>query len=390
MSRGQQQSQAQDTRGNAPMQQPQTDWRSVADAAATIPNPLYARSADVKRDANYDAHAKKEKCRRLRKKLWQTAGLLVSLVIIIAVSYLAVKVSSHSEEIAKLSEIIKLNRRTGGRSVKPQVHPEEKGEDGLAGPPGEKGARRVSAPPGFVPGLLDLLDLRGQLDPKDKKEQWGQLALGRPGSLDLQEKRVLRGQLDPKEKKEQRGQLDRPGSLDLQEKKEIWGQLTMGLSGLLDFLERQTRSLSNQSAQWTSNIWSKWGRACYKSFVGIGRKTFSDAMKICRKDGGTLAMPRDNDTTAFLISKVHRGFAYWIGLHDQREEGTFEWVDGSGLCDCHSAPQGDLDTTFPKPFTPGWSEESSAKCLSQGHNVGAHVQTCPGYISGSNQGIAVP
>ncbi|KAI8513376.1 hypothetical protein Bbelb_100150 [Branchiostoma belcheri] len=97
----------------------QTDWRSVADAAADIPNPMYVRSADVKRDANYDAHAKKEKCRRLRKKLWQTAGLLVSLVVIIAVSYLAVKVSSHSEEIAKLSEIIKLNRRTGGRS-KPQ------------------------------------------------------------------------------------------------------------------------------------------------------------------------------------------------------------------------------------------------------------------------------
>ncbi|KAI8513374.1 hypothetical protein Bbelb_100130 [Branchiostoma belcheri] len=68
----------------------------------------------------------------------------------------------------------------------------------------------------------------------------------------------------------------------------------------------------------------KWGGACYKSFVGIRRKTFSDAMKICRKDGGTLAMPRDNDTTAFLISIVPRGFAYWIGLHDQREEGTFD------------------------------------------------------------------
>ncbi|KAI8490850.1 hypothetical protein Bbelb_312690 [Branchiostoma belcheri] len=42
------------------------------------------------------------------------------------------------------------------------------------------------------------------------------------------------------------------------------------------------------------------------------------------------------------------------------------------------------------PFTPGWSEESAfPKCLSQWHNVGAHVQTCPGYDSESNPGIPV-
>ncbi|KAI8513271.1 hypothetical protein Bbelb_099100 [Branchiostoma belcheri] len=39
------------------------------------------------------------------------------------------------------------------------------------------------------------------------------------------------------------------------------------------------------------------------------------------------------------------------------------------------------------PSTPGWSEESRVKCLSQGYNIGAHVQTCPGYDSESNPGL---
>eukprot|EP00058_Branchiostoma_floridae_P018050 XP_002603539.1 hypothetical protein BRAFLDRAFT_79074 [Branchiostoma floridae] len=41
----QQQSQTGDT-GTTPMQQPQTDWRSIADAAASIPNALYVPRAD--------------------------------------------------------------------------------------------------------------------------------------------------------------------------------------------------------------------------------------------------------------------------------------------------------------------------------------------------------
>ncbi|XP_078696182.1 alpha-N-acetylgalactosamine-specific lectin-like [Branchiostoma floridae x Branchiostoma belcheri] len=45
-------------------------------------------------------------------------------------------------------------------------------------------------------------------------------------------------------------------------------------------------------------------------------------------------MPRDAETNAFLVSlykSVQDGQAFWIGLHDQREEGRFEWVDGSAL-----------------------------------------------------------
>ncbi|XP_019620748.1 PREDICTED: CD209 antigen-like [Branchiostoma belcheri] len=75
-----------------------------------------------------------------------------------------------------------------------------------------------------------------------------------------------------------------------------------------------------------------WRGICYKAF-NTGR-SFSDAGAACGADGGTLAMPRDADTNAFLITlynSVCKSCAFWFGLHDQGEEGRFEWVDGSAL-----------------------------------------------------------
>ncbi|XP_078686758.1 alpha-N-acetylgalactosamine-specific lectin-like [Branchiostoma floridae x Branchiostoma belcheri] len=43
-------------------------------------------------------------------------------------------------------------------------------------------------------------------------------------------------------------------------------------------------------------------------------------------------MPRDAETNNFLKSlygSVSTNF--WFGLHDQREEGRFEWIDGTPL-----------------------------------------------------------
>eukprot|EP00058_Branchiostoma_floridae_P007226 XP_002592714.1 hypothetical protein BRAFLDRAFT_67154 [Branchiostoma floridae] len=70
---------------------------------------------------------------------------------------------------------------------------------------------------------------------------------------------------------------------------------------------------------------------CYKAF-NI-QKTFSEAAAACCEDGGTLAMPRDAETNDFLISlyKSVGNRAFWFGLHDQFEEGSFEWMDGSAL-----------------------------------------------------------
>ncbi|XP_078657945.1 lithostathine-1-beta-like [Branchiostoma floridae x Branchiostoma belcheri] len=78
--------------------------------------------------------------------------------------------------------------------------------------------------------------------------------------------------------------------------------------------------------------YTKLREICYKAFNT--RKTFSDAAATCRADGGTLAMPRDARTNAFLstlYNSVRDDRRFWLGLHDQREEGRFEWVDGSAL-----------------------------------------------------------
>ncbi|XP_078667415.1 uncharacterized protein LOC144909216 [Branchiostoma floridae x Branchiostoma belcheri] len=71
---------------------------------------------------------------------------------------------------------------------------------------------------------------------------------------------------------------------------------------------------------------------CYKAFNT--RKSFNAAAAACLADGGTLAMPRDAETNAFLVSLykfLGDGWSFWFGLHDQREEGRFEWVDDSAL-----------------------------------------------------------
>ncbi|XP_066297923.1 collectin-10-like [Branchiostoma lanceolatum] len=78
---------------------------------------------------------------------------------------------------------------------------------------------------------------------------------------------------------------------------------------------------------------------CYKLFET--KKTFSEAFATCRADGGTLAIPRDDQINDFLISLCHKPgnvqpIKVWFGLHDRREEGKFEWVDGSPLGEYNS------------------------------------------------------
>ncbi|KAI8511613.1 hypothetical protein Bbelb_107130 [Branchiostoma belcheri] len=109
---------------------------------------------------------------------------------------------------------------------------------------------------------------------------------------------------------------------------------------LLDQMGGKTTPVSCKE----SRKWSDTSVACpdgYTKFRGVCyqsrdiRTTFWDADLACFHDGGTLAMPRDADTNAFLVSlsqSVSNDTDFWLGLHDQREEGTFEWVDGSALC----------------------------------------------------------
>ncbi|CAH1246025.1 IVD [Branchiostoma lanceolatum] len=82
----------------------------------------------------------------------------------------------------------------------------------------------------------------------------------------------------------------------------------------------------------TTPEYTMWRGTCYKAFNT--KKTFSGAKASCGDDRGTLAMPRDAETNAFLIflyKSVSNNQPFWFGLHDQRKEGDFEWLDGSAL-----------------------------------------------------------
>ncbi|XP_019643120.1 PREDICTED: C-type lectin domain family 4 member M-like [Branchiostoma belcheri] len=73
----------------------------------------------------------------------------------------------------------------------------------------------------------------------------------------------------------------------------------------------------------------KYREVCYKAFDV--KKTFSESSETCRADGGTLAMPRDAGIDDFLVSLMNQKFDFWIGLHDKRQEGKWEWIDGTAL-----------------------------------------------------------
>ncbi|KAI8491516.1 hypothetical protein Bbelb_307160 [Branchiostoma belcheri] len=113
-----------------------------------------------------------------------------------------------------------------------------------------------------------------------------------------------------------------------------------GMSTAVDDLKRELDNERSRIATLEQRLhkiektlrYTKWREICYKAFNT--RKTFSDAAAACRADGGTLAMPRDAETNAFLITlynSVCTNGHFWFGLHDQGEEGRFEWVDGSAL-----------------------------------------------------------
>ncbi|KAI8515230.1 hypothetical protein Bbelb_078210 [Branchiostoma belcheri] len=107
-----------------------------------------------------------------------------------------------------------------------------------------------------------------------------------------------------------------------------------GLPGSIDPPEIKPEAVRCESNTTTScpEDYKKWRGICFKAYNN--RATFTEAAATCRQDGGTLAMPRDAETNAYLTS-VHKAMAvysgFWIGLSDQHEEGVFEWVDGTAL-----------------------------------------------------------
>ncbi|XP_019644911.1 PREDICTED: collagen alpha-1(XXV) chain-like [Branchiostoma belcheri] len=162
----------------------------------------------------------------------------------------------------------------GPASAGPPGRPGEKGATGLTGPRGPKGSPGFQGPPGR-PGQ------KGAIGPQGPKGPPGfQGPPGRPG---------------------QKGEMGPTGPRGC-----CSGPCPKG--------------------------YQKFRGICYKAF--LTPTSFDRASEICRRDGGTLAMPKDAETNAFLISlykasRSHSVFSF--GLSDRRKKGVFEWVDGTPL-----------------------------------------------------------
>ncbi|XP_019643117.1 PREDICTED: low affinity immunoglobulin epsilon Fc receptor-like [Branchiostoma belcheri] len=121
-----------------------------------------------------------------------------------------------------------------------------------------------------------------------------------------------------------------------------------------------------------------WRYICYKAFYTL--KNFDDAAATCRVDGGTLAMPRDADTNTFLASlEKSKTHGFWIGLHDRREEGKFEWVDGSALGSYSSwAPGEPNDHNEDEDCAATWEDQVWNDAHCSGLQMNFICQTAPG------------
>ncbi|GFO21670.1 C-type lectin [Plakobranchus ocellatus] len=72
--------------------------------------------------------------------------------------------------------------------------------------------------------------------------------------------------------------------------------------------------------------WSKGVSSCFKMYEL--RRHWNEARTVCQKDGGDLLTIRDECMTHHLEAKILDG-PYWIGLSDQKEEGTWRWLNES-------------------------------------------------------------
>uniref|UniRef100_A0A667XPX9 Mannose receptor, C type 1b n=1 Tax=Myripristis murdjan TaxID=586833 RepID=A0A667XPX9_9TELE len=76
--------------------------------------------------------------------------------------------------------------------------------------------------------------------------------------------------------------------------------------------------------------WIPYNGHCF--YLNRDKKTWSQALTECRKEGGELARADNVEDKSFLVSQI--GYApatdeLWIGLNDKKTEGLFDWSDHS-------------------------------------------------------------
>ncbi|KAI8488629.1 hypothetical protein Bbelb_336580 [Branchiostoma belcheri] len=333
--------QQQDPTGTAPMQQSQTE--SETDDTTTA-NPAYGCRA-----AAYDAAPDSvSNGNGLCKKLWLTLGFLLVMGNAMLVPYFAAKVMTLSAEVANLTsrgrmaELLRAELERMGKSPATLGSMGPPGPPGSSGPPGEKGPM---CPPGPVsagpPGERGPMGRPGPVSAGPPGEKGpmgppGPVSAGPPGEKGPMGPPgpVSAGPPGPPGEK---GPMGPPGPLCVGPPGPpgppgLMGPIgPPGQNGKAAGPPEHPKTVRSNEAVCPEG-YTKFRETCYKAFDTLAN--FGDSALHCRVDGGTLAMPRDAATDAFLISlknSVDDKSTFWFGLHDRRIEGSFEWIDGTPL-----------------------------------------------------------
>ncbi|XP_078676415.1 uncharacterized protein LOC144913548 [Branchiostoma floridae x Branchiostoma belcheri] len=344
MSGGQQPSQTGDTGGASPQQQGQTNWRSLADAAANIPNAMYVSRADYGADAN-----NKTKWLDRGKKVLKGTGLFLAVAKALLFPLFAVKVNTLSGDVSKLAArnrmtelritelkqmcvlpgpnnslaengLLKLPTPPGSYGKVTTGVAVATGPPGPSGPPGDKGPMGPAGPEGKAgkPGSI------GHLGPPGGPGEKG--PMGPPGP---EGKAGKAGPIGPPGEKGPMRSAGRPGPSGPQMPPGYKGPMGPGKTG-----QNGPKGIGCQASKKVPPCHSWFSKTtCYNAYAA--RVDFKTAARMCCREGGTLAIPRDSNANmriaAMLPGPRFRHVDVWFGLHDQHKEGHFEWVDGTPL-----------------------------------------------------------
>ena len=72
--------------------------------------------------------------------------------------------------------------------------------------------------------------------------------------------------------------------------------------------------------------WTKYLLKCYKMI----KQSKSWSTTLCQSEGGSLVTIKDAEMNNFIFS-LTQGYNAWLGGHDSKSEGTWEWVDGTRM-----------------------------------------------------------
>ncbi|XP_006636133.2 collectin-10 isoform X1 [Lepisosteus oculatus] len=185
------------------------------------------------------------------------------------------------------------------------ILPGMKGEQGGKGDEGEEGKMGKMGPPGLKglpgePGSRGDFGMMGKIGPVGAKGDKGVKGIeGPPG---------FKG---------------KPGiTCDCGRYRKVVGQMDINISKL------------KNSVKFVKNVILGVKETDEKVYLIVKEaKKYKEALINCRLRGGTLAMPKDEDTNSLIASYVSQAglTRVFIGLHDSDKEGQFVYVDGTPL-----------------------------------------------------------